>query len=171
MGLLESKELTELVCVINNDKVRGTVYFSKELVKKMSDIVPTIVISYDITGLRSNSLHGFHIHQSGDLTDNCESLCSHYNPHNKQHGVLNDVNSHAGDLGNIQSDMNGRALGKMITSKFTLEEIVGRSIVVHLDEDDLGKGPYSDSKTTGHSGKRIGCGIIGISKDCKSLKV
>jgi len=170
MGIFESKELTELVCVINNDKVRGTVYFRNRLVKKMADIVTTVEISYDITGLQSNSLHGFHIHQSGDLTDNCESLCSHYNPHNKQHGGLYDVNSHAGDLGNIKTDMNGRAFGKMITSKFNLREIVGRSIIVHLDEDDLGKGPYEDSLTTGHSGKRIGCGIIGISKGCNSLK-
>ncbi len=169
MGILESKELTELVCVINNDKVRGVVYFKNRFVSKNTGTIIAVEISYDITGLNSNALHGFHIHQSGDLTDNCESLCSHYNPHNKQHGGLYDVDSHAGDLGNIQTDYNGRATGKMITSKFNLSEIVGRSIVVHLDEDDLGKGPYSDSLTTGHSGKRIGCGIIGISKDCKSL--
>jgi len=32
---------------------------------------------------------------------------------------------------------------------------------VHEDEDDLGKGPFEDSLTTGHSGKRIACAIIG----------
>jgi Cu-Zn family superoxide dismutase len=165
MGLFTSKELTKLVCIINNDKVKGVVYFKKILVNMNN----AVEISYDIIGLNVNSLHGFHIHQAGDLTDNCESLCSHYNPHNKQHGGLYDVDSHAGDLGNIQSDMSGRSRGKFTTSKFTLEEILGRSIVVHLDVDDLGRGPYSDSLTTGHSGKRIGCGIIGISKDCKSL--
>jgi Cu-Zn family superoxide dismutase len=34
-------------------------------------------------------------------------------------------------------------------------------LIVHADEDDLGKGDFPDSKTTGHSGKRIGCAIFG----------
>ena len=39
--------------------------------------------------------------------------------------------------------------------------IIGRGLVIHADLDDCGKGDYSDSKTTGHAGKRIGCAIIG----------
>jgi hypothetical protein len=34
-------------------------------------------------------------------------------------------------------------------------------LIVHEDEDDLGQGDFPDSKTTGHSGKRIGCAIFG----------
>jgi superoxide dismutase, Cu-Zn family len=41
--------------------------------------------------------------------------------------------------------------------------VIGRSFVVHKDMDDLGLGPYPDSKTTGHSGARVACGVIGIS--------
>ena len=33
--------------------------------------------------------------------------------------------------------------------------IIGRAIVVHADEDDLGKGGKEDSKTTGHAGARV----------------
>lgn len=33
---------------------------------------------------------------------------------------------------------------------------------VHADEDDLGKGGFQDSKTTGHAGGRLSCGVIGI---------
>jgi hypothetical protein len=34
-------------------------------------------------------------------------------------------------------------------------------LIVHEDEDDLGQADFPDSKTTGHSGKRIGCAIFG----------
>jgi hypothetical protein len=34
-------------------------------------------------------------------------------------------------------------------------------MIVHEDEDDLGKGDFDDSHITGHSGKRIGCAIFG----------
>jgi Cu-Zn family superoxide dismutase len=40
--------------------------------------------------------------------------------------------------------------------------ILGRSVIIHEDEDDLGKGNHKDSLITGNSGKRIACGVIGI---------
>jgi len=43
----------------------------------------------------------------------------------------------------------------------TVEELFGRSFIIHADEDDYGMGDKPDSHTTGHSGKRIGCAIIG----------
>jgi len=41
--------------------------------------------------------------------------------------------------------------------------IVGRATVIHADEDDLGRGKFEDSKTTGHAGARLACGVIGLS--------
>jgi Cu-Zn family superoxide dismutase len=188
--------IKELVCVINSCnttyQVKGVVilkhnrYPSSEIPRLLSVIptspaftmnmatqheispdMPLISIEYNISGLKPNSLHGFHIHDSGDLRNGCESLCSHYNPHNNKHGDLHDVESHAGDLGNIRSDINGIAKGVLYTNKFGLEEVIGRSIIIHEDMDDLGRGPFDDSHITGHSGKRIGCGILGRGKMCK----
>ena len=42
--------------------------------------------------------------------------------------------------------------------------IVGRSVVVHAQEDDLGRTDHPDSKTTGNSGARVACGVIGLAK-------
>jgi Cu-Zn family superoxide dismutase len=42
-----------------------------------------------------------------------------------------------------------------------VEDLWGRSIIVHADKDDLGLGGEDDSLTTGHSGKRIACAVIG----------
>ena len=43
--------------------------------------------------------------------------------------------------------------------------VVGRALVLHADADDLGKGGYPDSLTTGHAGARIACGVIGLDAD------
>ena len=48
------------------------------------------------------------------------------------------------------------------------EDLWGRSVIVHADPDDLGKGDADDSKTTGHSGKRIACAIIGRTMECSA---
>jgi len=113
--------------------------------------------------------HGFHIHRSGDISEGPKSLCAHYNPYKKQHGGLNDPNAHMGDLGNIYANEFSQAETEFVAEYVRLRgehSVFGRSIVVHEDEDDLGRGKYEDSKTTGHSGKRIFWGIIGVNEDC-----
>ena len=70
-------------------------------------------------------------------------------------------------FGNLKTDNNGNCKISLKTDKFNVDEILGRSIIIHEDEDDLGLGEFKDSKTTGHSGSRIACSLIGISKDCK----
>ena len=42
--------------------------------------------------------------------------------------------------------------------------ILGRSVVVHADVDDLGQGGHELSKSTGNAGARLSCGIIGTAK-------
>lgn len=119
-----------------------------------------------------NSIHGFHIHEAGDLTDNCKGACGHFNPYGKKHGGPNSKERHVGDLGNIQFNSNGIAnftlKDSLIKLRGTKANIMGRSLVIHEDPDDLGIGNHKDSLTTGHAGKRITCAVIGYSKKmCK----
>lgn len=38
--------------------------------------------------------------------------------------------------------------------------VIGRSMMVHADVDDLGKGGHELSSTTGNAGARLACGEI-----------
>lgn len=130
-------------------------------------------INYNIVGL-SDGEHGFHIHEYGDLTDGCESACSHFNPYNKNHGGLDSKERHLGDLGNITSS-EGVAKGKITTDSISLiagriDCIIGRMIIVHQDRDDLGLGGDEESLKTGNAGKRVACGVIGLAEGPTSSK-
>jgi Cu-Zn family superoxide dismutase len=75
---------------------------------------------------------------------------------------------HVGDLGNLVTDKNGSARYEMIDNVIKLRgqkfNIIGRGLIIHADEDDCGLGNKPDSLTTGNSGKRIACAVIGYAK-------
>ena len=96
-------------------------------------------------------LHGFHIHEFGDLSNGCESAGAHYNPDGVEHGSLEQ--GHVGDLGNIIADKSGTARFQIKANRVTLSEVVGRAIVIHADEDDLGRGGDEESLKTGNAGQ------------------
>jgi Cu-Zn family superoxide dismutase len=127
-----------------------------------------VIMSVDIKGLKPNSKHGFHVHECGDMSDKCESMCAHFNPYNKNHGGPGDKDRHVGDLGNLIADKNGRAKyvqrDTMIKLRGTKCNIIGRGLIIHEDEDDLGRGGQKDSLITGHAGKRIACAVIGYAR-------
>eukprot|EP00750_Incisomonas_marina_P015788 INCI18643.1.p1 GENE.INCI18643.1~~INCI18643.1.p1 ORF type:complete len:598 (+),score=120.47 INCI18643.1:293-2086(+) len=142
----------------------GTVQFTQ------AEVDGPVEVQYEITGL-TPGLHGFHIHEKADFSNGCASAGGHWNPHGKTHGDLADApNCHAGDLGNIVADESGRAAGRLVAPLLRLSgelSIVGRSVMVHADPDDLGKGDCSEpgvngktSHTTGNAGARVGCGEI-----------
>lgn len=112
-------------------------------------------------------LHGFHIHKAGDLRgEGCKGACDHWHKGKpSQHGGPPGHKGprHTGDLGNICME---KPKGTMFLKHVTLEELYGRSVILHEDEDDYGMGSHDDSKTTGHSGARIGCAIIGRMSTC-----
>ena len=78
-----------------------------------------------------------------------------------------------GDLGNLVADKEGNCYECFTDSMISLYgeySIVGRSVVVHANEDNLGQTEHPDSKTTDNSGERVACGVIGLAKEFKGMK-
>jgi Cu-Zn family superoxide dismutase len=147
-------------CVLeHSDVVKGNI-----LMMQKTSGGPTL-IKGTITGLEPGE-HAFHVHEFGDLSKGCESAGAHYNPDGVDHGDLEQ--GHVGDLGNITADDSGTADIKIVAKRIDLigeRSIVGRSIVVHKDVDDLGKGGDEESLKTGNAGDRLACGVIVLRGD------
>jgi Cu-Zn family superoxide dismutase len=140
------------VAVFNTDSVQGIVTFS--------DRKSGLYIQAVFTRLPRGP-HGFHIHRGGDLRgEGCKLACDHYHKgppcnHGGPPGWKGE--RHTGDLGNIE----GTSKYTYILLDVTVDDIMGRSVIVHADIDDYGLGGMKDSLTTGHSGARIACAVIG----------
>lgn len=123
----------------------------------------TIDVNVAYAGAVKDSKHGFHVHAEGKTTNQCKDAGGHFNPTTKNHGAPADTDRHVGDLGNMVADANGKLIKTFTDSVISLtgtNNIVGKAIVIHQDEDDLGKGGEEDSLTTGHAGARVGCCVI-----------
>ena len=154
---MSNKSITA-IAVFNSPKCKGTVTIK-------DSILGGLVFDINLTNLKPG-LHGFHVHEAGNLSDGCGTCCAHFNPLNKKHGgPFDGKNRHLGDLGNITVDKNGKSseiiYGSHLKLRGSKYNIIGRSIVVHEDEDDLGVGGDAESLKTGNAGARIGCAVIG----------
>mgnify|MGYP001192794102 CR=1 FL=1 len=151
-GITEAEETIKAIAQLEHtvDDVQGFVKF------KQKPGNPTIIKGI-IKGLEPGK-HGFHIHEYGDLSDGCTSAGGHYNPDGVDHGNISQ--GHVGDLGNITADQTGTARFQIKAERVQLSDVVGRAIVIHADEDDLGKGGDEESLKTGNAGDRLGCGVI-----------
>ena len=145
-------------------KIKGTVLFTEDLKEN------SVRIDIQLSGLKKNSKHGFHVHEAGDLSSGCESMCAHFNPYGKNHGCPGSKERHVGDLGNIEGDKTGKCImtftDNVIKLRGTKANIIGRGLIIHADEDDCGLGGDKASLTTGNAGKRIACAVIGIRGGC-----
>ncbi|RGB31745.1 superoxide dismutase [Rhizophagus diaphanus] len=138
-------------------KVGGTITFIQE-----SENGPT-EIDIKIEGLAPGE-HGFHVHEFGDNTNGCTSAGPHFNPFGKNHGAPKDDDRHVGDLGNVTAGPDGKVATKITDDQIKLSgpnSVIGRTIVIHADVDDLGKGGHELSLKTGNAGDRLACGVIG----------
>jgi len=103
--------------------------------------------------------HAVHVHETGDCSaPDGTSAGGHFNPENHPHGSPHHPEHHAGDLGNMWVDANGRGHHVILMPDLTVRaganSVDGRAIIVHASIDDLTTQP------TGNAGGRIGCGVI-----------
>ncbi|KAN0009423.1 hypothetical protein ACTFIU_006713 [Dictyostelium citrinum] len=149
--------MVRAICNVRGAGVIGTIIFSQDYEGS------PVSLNGSISGL-SSGLHGFHIHEFGDTSNGCLSAGGHFNPFHVDHGGPNSAIRHVGDLGNITScSSTGVAtvcIQDNIISLFGELSIIGRTLVIHANPDDLGLGGTPLSKTTGNAGGRVACGIL-----------
>jgi len=137
-------------------KVTGKVEFTK--------LAKGIQIRASVTGLEPGSKHGFHIHEFGDCSaPDATSAGSHFSSPGAMHSGPGAKRGkrHEGDLGNLTADADGNASYERVDLMIAFEgkrSILGRSVIVHADVDDLKTQP------TGNAGARVACGVIGVAK-------
>ena len=144
----------------NGTNVKGVATFEQNNPRAETKVTLTI------SGLPPNTQHGWHIHQLGTIFPNCTAAGLHFNPENVNHGDRLAQVRHVGDLGNFKTNDKGEAhveFNDRLVSLFGDRSVLGRTLVIHNNQDDLGLNPNSpDSKTVGTSGSRLSCGVIGV---------
>lgn len=109
-----------------------------------------VLITAKINGLpkTNTGFFGFHIHEGNSCTGkDFADTKNHYNPSNAPHP------RHAGDLPPLLYS-NGSAYLAFSTDRFTVNDTVGKTVVIHNSPDDF------TSQPSGNAGTKIGCGVI-----------
>jgi superoxide dismutase, Cu-Zn family len=149
--------VNQAVAVMNptaGSKTKGTVRFTQ-----VGDSVKVVA---DIEGLTPGQKHAIHIHESGD-TSAADGMATggHYNPEGHEHGLADKAKRHAGDLGNLTADDQGKAHYELTVNNISVaglkNPIVGRGVIIHAKVDDGGQ-------PVGNAGARLSQGTIGIVK-------
>ena len=110
-----------------------------------------VLVVVNISGLPLGNESGFfalHIHQGGDCGgEDFAHTKGHYNPAQAPHP------QHAGDLPPLLLCQGGAFLA-VRTDRFSVGDIIGRTVVIHSGPDDL------HSQPAGNAGTKIACGVI-----------
>lgn len=110
-----------------------------------------VLVTATVRGLpkqNRSGFFGFHIHQGTSCKgEDFPETKGHLNPDRKPHPM------HDGDLPPLLSNQ-GFAYMQVFTDRFTVGEIIGKTIVIHAEHDDF------ESQPGGDAGEKIGCGEI-----------
>ena len=110
-----------------------------------------VLVTIQVTGLPAGNPDGFfglHIHGGSDCGGaGFPGTGGHFNPAGAPHPA------HAGDLPPVLS-CGGRAYLAVLTDRFTVADVIGRTVVIHGGSDDFRSQPAGDA------GTKIACGVI-----------
>lgn len=112
-----------------------------------------VLIEAEVFGLpnismpSSSNYYGMHIHAGTSCANDFSLTDGHYNPTWKRHP------NHAGDLIPLLGNQ-GYAWTAFYDKRFTIPEIMGKTVVIHRFPDDF------MSQPAGNTGAQIGCGVI-----------
>ena len=128
---------------------------------KLTEQSSGVKMEVNLQGLPAGD-HAIHFHDKGKCTaPEFKSAGSHFNPENKEHGLLHPKGAHAGDLPNLIVEDDGSVKAELMAPNVTLKDgkkslftKEGTSIVIHDGKDD------GMTQPAGDSGKRIACGEI-----------
>lgn len=115
------------------------------------------LVMIEVSGLPQTScnqgIHALHIHEgdscTGDKEDPYKKAGSHFSLNDCLHPY------HTGDLPPLFSNQ-GYAWSCVYTDKFSPDQIVNHTIIIHEKVDDF------TSQPAGNAGKKIACGVIKI---------
>ncbi len=109
-----------------------------------------VLVKATVQGLpkTQTGFFGFHIHAGNNCAgDGFTNTEGHYNPKIESHP------SHAGDLPPLLY-CHGNGYLSVLTERFRVEDILGRTVVIHDNADDFTTQP------AGNAGEKIACGVI-----------
>lgn len=107
-----------------------------------------VLVTAEVSGLPGDGFFAFHIHEGKSCGGaNFADTGGHYNPSGTLHP------NHAGDLPPLLSNQ-GKAKMTVLTGRFRVDDIIGRTLVIHSAPDDFTTQP------AGNSGEKIACGMI-----------
>lgn len=109
-----------------------------------------VLVVVEICGLPKSETGFFalHIHEGTSCDGSGFSDSGgHFNPKNLPHPC------HAGDLPNLLCS-HGSAFMAVMTDRFTISQVLGKTVIIHSGPDDY------RSQPSGDPGKKIACGIL-----------
>ncbi|MDP4152392.1 MAG: superoxide dismutase family protein [Bacillota bacterium] len=152
--LLQTRHPDAVADILGNpeyEDIRGQVDFYDAgrgtlIVAEVFNLPKTGADGKELTGI-----HGFHIHEGSSCTGTPEQPFAdtggHYDTDSRLHPL------HTGDMPPLFAS-DGYAYLIFYTTKFRPFDLLGKTVIIHQNQDDLTTNP------SGNSGEKIACGVI-----------